>query len=100
MTRHSLITVPPTGHGPGIATRLVIDVVSGDALPVAWIDVEAVFVYPDGSERIERGHSDAGGLLVLRTIHEDAPNWVAIRVAGRPQGFYRVTENMTIVVEL
>ncbi len=88
-------------HHPGAySTHVAVDVVSGDALPVASIEVTALFVYPSGSFATAQGRSDGNGRAVLHVLHTEPPAWVAIWVGDAPQGLFPAAEELEVVVEL
>lgn len=82
------------------STRLTVDVVSGDALPVAWIEVTALFAYPSRSVVTTTGHTDAEGRAVIQASHHEPPTAVSIWVGRSPQGVYDFDDDLRVVVEL
>lgn len=94
------LTSSGSDHSCAFATRLTVDVVSGHALPVAWIDATVLFAYPSGALAAAQSRSDGNGRALLHVSHTEPPAWVAIWVGDAPQGLYAAAEELEIVAEL
>ncbi len=82
-----------------LTTTLVADVVSGDALPVAGIDVHVDYCYPHGAARRRRSITDGDGRAVLVDRHPAPPVRVAVRAAGE-SAVVEAAAAMAVVVEV
>lgn len=81
-------------------TRLTVDVVSGNALPVSWSEVAARYRYPSGTSTVIVSHADVEGRVELITQHDEPPTDVSIWAEGQAGGTYRVVPDMSLVIEL
>lgn len=85
--------------GPSVTTRLVVDVISGNALPVSWADVRAVYQYPSGVVRVATGYADSDGRVELIAHHDEPPSLVSVWAGPHPGGLYEVASDMSLVIE-
>ncbi len=89
-----------TAHpGPSVTTRLVVDVISGNALPVSWADVRAEYHYPSGVVCVATGNADSDGRVELVAHHDEPPSLVSVWAGPHPGGAYEVASDMSLVIE-
>mgnify|MGYP002622448724 CR=1 FL=1 len=80
--------------------RLTIDVVSGDALPVSWAEIEVDVVSESGAVRRHSATADGDGRAVVAVAQSDEPLWYSVSVGGRGSAFGSAFTDQRVVVEL
>ncbi len=83
-----------------VATELSVDVVSGDGLPVAWLDLDLEYRYRRARPTVTRARSDGDGRATVSSRHPELPSCVRVWAAGQVAEFALTVPRAGLVLEL
>lgn len=86
-------------HRP-VATELSVDVVSGDGLPVAWLDLDLEYRYRRAHPTVTRARTDGDGRATVSSRHPELPSCVRVWAAGQVAEFSLTEPGGGLVLEL